>query len=388
MTMPRIFLTGFPGFLATRLLPHVLMGPGKRGAEEGPGRAVCLVEPRMAGTARRVRASLEGHHPSLAGRIELLEGDLTLPGILAAGVGLGPVSRAYHLAAAYSLDVGREVAMAVNVRGTRNLLLLLEGQPELQSVHHVSTCYVSGRHPGHFGEDDLDVGQRFNNHYEESKFLAEIEVRNARDRGLPVTIYRPAVVTGDSRTGAADKLDGLYYLLQWIGAQGRIAIFPRVPGEKDAVFNVVPSDFAVRALARLSELDETVGRTLHLADPAPLPVGQVTRVAAQVLGKRIVRVPTPTSVAKAAMVLAGLLPGFPRIPSQSLDYLSHPTRYGTAATTPFLERVGLRVPALPSYLPALAGFLRDGQRASPSYAEPVPGGLPPEVEEEEGPRHV
>ena len=67
-------------------------------------------------------------------------------------------------------------------------------------VHYVSTCYVSGRWQGLFEEKDLEriPQQTFNNFYEETKFLAEVEVqRRMRDDKLPVTIYRPAVVVGD-----------------------------------------------------------------------------------------------------------------------------------------------------------------------------------------------
>jgi thioester reductase-like protein len=362
--MTRMFLTGFPGFLAARLVPRLLL-PGPDGGDDREGRtAACLVEPRMAAAARALRAEMEARNPSLSGRIELLEGDLTVRGILAPGTKLGRVDRAYHLAAVYTLDVERKLAMAVNVQGTRNLLELLRSVPALEALHHVSTCYVSGRHPGLFREEDLDVGQRFNNYYEETKFLSEVEVRRAAEEGMPVTVFRPAVVTGDSRTGAAEKFDGLYYLLQWIDAQGRMAVFPRVPGEKDTVFNVVPSDFVIEAMAALSERSDVTGRTFHLADPDPLPIPEIVRLAGRALGSRVIRVPMPMGLAKLGTALAGRLPGFPKIPPQAMAYLSHPTRYGTAATAPTLEALGVGPPPLPSYLPALAGFLRKSASSS------------------------
>jgi thioester reductase-like protein len=358
--MTRIFVTGFPGFLAAHLVPELLL-PGSDPADDRKARtAACLVESGMAKGARALRTELEARHPSLSGRIELVEGDLTTPEVLAPGVELGRVDRAYHLAAVYTLDVKRELAMAVNVQGTRNVLTLLRKAPELEALHHISTCYVSGRHPGIFREGDLDVGQRFNNHYEETKFLAEVEVRRAREEGTPVTVFRPAVVTGDSRTGAAEKLDGLFYLLQWIHAQGRVSVFPRVPGQGRAFFNVVPSDFVTRALAALSERPDVTGKTFHLADPDPLPITEIVRLAGQALGSRVIQLPTPTRLAAWITALAGRLPGFPKIPPQSMAYLSHPTRYDTAATAPLLEEEGIRVPPLREYLPRLAGFLKRG----------------------------
>ena len=58
---------------------------------------------------------------------------------------------------------------------------------------------VAGQWCGLFTEGDLErtPRQAFNNHYEESKFLAEVEVQRRMREGLPVTIYRPAVVVGD-----------------------------------------------------------------------------------------------------------------------------------------------------------------------------------------------
>ena len=47
---------------------------------------------------------------------------------------------------------------------------------------------MSGRAGPVFRETDLDVGQSFKNHYEETKFLAEVAVVTS---GLPATIYRP-----------------------------------------------------------------------------------------------------------------------------------------------------------------------------------------------------
>ena len=108
----------------------------------------------------------------------------------------------------------RDVAVRVNVDGTRNVLEALERSPLLTRLHYFSTCYVSGRHPGPFGEDDLEVGAPFNNYYEETKNLAETEVRRHMSAGMPATIYRPSIVVGDSRTGETQKFDGPYFVMQ------------------------------------------------------------------------------------------------------------------------------------------------------------------------------
>ena len=38
----------------------------------------------------------------------------------------------------------------------------------------------------------------------------------ARDGGMPTSVYRPAIVVGDSHTGDTQKFDGPYFLLQWL----------------------------------------------------------------------------------------------------------------------------------------------------------------------------
>ena len=157
-----------------------------------------------------------------------MAGDLTEPGLgLADGRRLAAdVTEIWHLAAVYDLGVPRDVGMRVNVEGTRNVLRFAEGCPDLRRHHYVSTCYVSGRHCGPFHESDLDVGQAFNNFYEETKFLAEVRWPRPGHGGMPTSVYRPAIVVGDSRTGDTQKFDGPYFLLQWLLRQPQ-AVRPR-----------------------------------------------------------------------------------------------------------------------------------------------------------------
>ena len=64
-------------------------------------------------------------------------------------------------------------------------------------------------------EDELEHTAGFRNHYEESKYLAELSVEKLKSE-LPITIHRPAVVVGDSRTGEITKYDGIYYLIHYL----------------------------------------------------------------------------------------------------------------------------------------------------------------------------
>jgi thioester reductase-like protein len=350
-----VLFTGFPGFIGERLLPRLL--------ERRPDAAfVCLVQPRFADAAARSRADLEALHPYARGRILIMDGDITLPdlGLGEAGEVLPSLTAAYHLAAVYDLAVTRDLGMRVNVEGTRNVLRFLDRAPRLQRLHYVSTAYVSGTATGTFRETDLDVGQRFKNFYEETKFLAEVEVARS---GLPATIYRPAIVVGDSRTGETGKFDGPYFTLSAMERVPSPGLFIKVGWGRNPA-NLVPVDFIVDALAGLGEAAAGGGKTYHLTDPAPLSVSEVARLLAREMGKSFVLVPVPKAVAKAVFGPARVQKYF-GMPVQTLDYFDHPCRYDTTQATADLQAAGVACPPFPSYVHQMVAFYRahrDGVR--------------------------
>jgi thioester reductase-like protein len=340
--MPTLFFTGYPGFLGSELLPRLL----RRDSE---ARAVCIVQPKFAALAtERMLAS------PFASRIRLVEGDITQPR-LGLREPVRDVAEVYHLAAVYDLMVPRALGLRVNVEGTRNVLDFAAASPALRRVHYISTCYVSGSYPGLFREDDLEKGQTFNNFYEETKYLAEVEVRRRMRGGLPATIYRPAVVVGDSTTGATQKFDGPYFVIQWLLRQPRIAILPVAGRPSRYRFNVVPRNFIVDAIEALSARADSLGRTYHLADPEPLTVDETINAVASATGRKVVRVPLPKSVAKFSLDHVPGMYRLMRIPSGAVDYFVHPTLYDTSNARRDLT---IPVPHLRDYLPRLIDFVR------------------------------
>jgi thioester reductase-like protein len=348
-----ILFTGFPGFLGSALLPRVL-------ARDPAADAICLVQPRHAALARERAEALAGGDASLRGRIRIVEGDIVQPDLGLAGESrfAERITEIYHLAAIYDLSVAREVAMRVNVEGTRHVIDLARRAPELKRLHYVSTCYVSGRYPGRFTEEMLEEEQTFNNHYEETKYLAEVEVQRGMREGLPATIYRPAIVVGDSRTGETQKYDGPYFVVQWLLRQPRVAVMPVVGNPKRYEFNVVPRDFVVDAIAALSGMHQSVGRVYQLADPAPLTVDALLRELARASGRRMVRLPLPMALAKGSIDRVPLVNRVLRIPSSAVDYFVHPTRYDTSNAQTDLGGTGIRCPSFPEYADQLVAFMR------------------------------
>jgi len=343
-----LLFTGFPGFIGARLLPRVL--------ELKPeSRAVCLVQEKFVDAAREAADDLEHSHPHVRGRIELVTGDITVKGLgipakLARDL-CRSLAEAYHLAAVYDLAVRRDVGRLINVEGTKNVLDFLGEVPHFDRLHYVSTAYVSGAARGTFRETDLDVGQGFKNHYEETKFQAEVEVARS---SVPHTIYRPGIVVGDSRTGETGKFDGPYFLLRVMEKLPSPGIFMRV-GLGFGTVNIVPVDFVVEALASLSASPLSAGKTYHLCDPQPHAPGELAEMFAAAIGKRFVQVPVPLRVARAFFSPKPVQRFF-GMPAEALDYFDDPVRHDTAQASEDLGDLGIECPRLEDYMPRLVEF--------------------------------
>ena len=350
--MGNVLFTGFPGFIGARLLPRLL--------DLSPETTFhCLVQERFVAAARDSLREIQRTHPEAEKRITVVVGDITL-----AGLGIDEPARrelletltgAYHLAAVYDLAVKREIGYRINVEGTRRVLEFLAEAKRFERLHYVSTAYVAGGSTGVFRETDLDRGQSFKNHYEETKFLAEVEVVKS---GLPTTTYRPSIVVGDSRTGETGKFDGPYFTLS---AMKRVpsGLFLRVGSGRNTA-NLVPVDFVLEGLARLSTIEGSRGKTYHLTDPQPVTAFEIARLFAAALGKRFLYVPVPTSVAKL-MLAPKFVQRFLGMPAQTLDYFDYPCHFDASQATADLEPLGVRCPRFPDYVGRLVDFYLERQ---------------------------
>ncbi|SEW20276.1 SDR family oxidoreductase [Halobacterium jilantaiense] len=344
-----VFLTGFPGFLGSALVDRLL---------DRRETVRCLVQPKFRDAAESRAAEIAGDDWQDA--IELYEGDITEPGLGlsddARETILAETDELFHLAAVYDLAVDRAVGEAVNVDGTRHVLDVAENC-DLDRLHYVSTCYVSGRHDGVFGPDDLDVGQSFNNHYEATKFEAEVLVQDRMADGLPATVYRPAITVGDSETGETQKYDGPYFVMRWLQRCPGVAPLPAFPGRAGTELNVVPRNFVVDAIDHLSEHGDA-DTVYQLCDANPPTIPELTRVLADVTDTRVLPIPATLDLAKRLLgtefgrSLAG-------IPPEALDYFTHPTTYVAPNTRRDLAGSGVSCPAFESYVDVLAAYARE-----------------------------
>lgn len=355
-----LFITGFPGFIGRRLVRALL-------AADEQARIVALVEEKQLDRARECATAID------AQRIEILPGDIS-----AQGLGLDPerrqgllaeISQVFHLAAIYNLAVPYEIAQRVNVDGTGNVLELCAGCERLERLNYVSTAYVAGDRKGAVYEHELGVGQGFKNHYESTKFQAELWVQ-VRMRDIPTTIYRPAIVVGDSQTGETEKFDGPYYMLRTIArAAERGGPIPQL-GSRESPFNVVPVDFIVAAILAASSDEAASGEILHLVDPDPISAAELAQLLSrQYAGKEpSLRVPAP--ILEQSLRLKRVREYFSGAPPESIRYLNHPVRFDTRKATELLERHGMKCPRFEDYAQSVVGFFRAHEH-DPAFVPPA-----------------
>jgi thioester reductase-like protein len=351
------FLTGFPGFIGRRLVVRLL--------EEDPElRVVALVEARMAEAARAASAEIGGD------RVEILTGDIAERRLGLADADwerlTAEVTSAFHLAAIYNLAVPLEIAQRVNVDGTGNVLELCAACEKLERLNYVSTAYVAGVRKGVVYEHELTLGQAFKNHYESTKFQAEVWARDAMD-AVPTTIYRPAIVVGDSRTGETQKFDGPYYMLRVISfCESRGTPIPQF-GRAAAPFNVVPVDFVVDALVAGSRSADAVGETLHLVDPEPVTASELLTLLAREYAGREPGYRLPPWLVESSLRLGPVRDLFGGAPRESISYLNHPVRFDTRRAGDLLAAQGLRCPRFDEYVGPMVRFFREHE-GDPAFA--------------------
>lgn len=265
----QVLLTGATGFLGAFLLRDLLLHTGAR--------VHCLVRAADAteGLAR-VRQALAKYglwQASFAARIEAVPGDLALPrlGLDEAGFAAlaADVDAVFHSGAQVNYVQPYAAHRTTNVGGTHEVLRLC-ATGKLKPLHHVSTIAVFGP-SGFFGGkrvvhehdpiDDhveylvLDIG------YSASKWVAEKSVWYAGALGLPVTVYRPGFIMGDSRSGAGNADD---FVGRWVRGAVQVGGFPELPRQRK---EFVPVDFVSRAILHVAGAPDNVGRAYHLVPP-------------------------------------------------------------------------------------------------------------------------
>ena len=112
----------------------------------------------------------------------------------------------------------------------------------------MSTAYVAGDHSGDFAELDRDLGQGFNNTYEQSKWEAERLVRRARRASCRCRSSGRASSSATSESGWTASFNVIYTPLRMY-ARGAL---PLIPARRSAPVDIVPVSYVARSILALA----------------------------------------------------------------------------------------------------------------------------------------
>ena len=262
--LQHIFLTGATGFLGVHLLHELL--------EKTSANIHCLVRAENVSEARnklknklsfyqlwneqdsqRIIPIIGNLEKNLLGLSEKEFQDLA-----------SQIDMIYHSGASVNLIYPYSVLKPANVLGTQEILRLAS-QIKIKPVHFVSTTSVFC--PENYPEnevllesDPLDYYQGLVGGYPQSKWVAEKLVMQARERGLPVTIYRAARIIGHSQIGICNTED---LFSRIITTCMQLGATPNIDWED----NLTPVDYVSQAIVYLSFQKESLGKAFHLLNP-------------------------------------------------------------------------------------------------------------------------
>lgn len=352
--MKRMVFTGFPGFIATRLMETC--------AKQGWGLAAIVLPSEME---KAQKQAIRIEEQIGCGPIRLLPGDITVEGL-----NLSSEDRSWlknqqlifwHLAAIYDLAVPRDIAEKVNILGTQNVNDLVKTLDKLERYMYFSTAYVAGTREGLLLESELIRPESFKNHYEETKFEAELLVEPLK-KEVPTTIIRPGIVRGHSESGETSKFDGPYFFLNMIDRMKHLPAIPYI-GHSNTVINVVPVDYILDATVYLSELKKAESATIHLTDPNPHPVEEVYRAMVHEMTGKYPKGRIPKKLAALSMKTPAIRK-YLGVEAETLDYMDWQAQFDTQNAQSLLAGSGIHPADFLETIPSMVAFYNEHKRDS------------------------
>ncbi len=357
-----VLLTGATGFLGRHVLWDLL--------RRDPDIEVhCLLRPSKRATPERRLDQLLGPtggnlSPEQRARAHVVVGDVTNEMLFAdpevAGRLTDEVDRVIHCAATVLFDTPLDEARAINVAGTRNVLRFAEAlhtKGHLLRFDHFSTAYVAGRFEGLVREDEL-APTTFNNTYEQTKWESEELVRGFQ-RELPISIFRPSIIVGDSRTGATSNFRVLYWPLKVLST----GLAWVVPLDANGNVDLVPIDYVVDAFGRLAADDASLGQCFHIAagPNGQSTCGDLLDAATKVFGVRRPWLISPSVSYRVVRpllysVMWGRRRPLLRTAEQYFPYFAYRASFDTSATDTMLAGSDVERPKVGDYFQTILQY--------------------------------
>ncbi len=260
-----IFLTGSTGFLGGKLINNLISGTNNE----------LFILVRNLEKAEKLRDQFDLEEQQ---RIHFIKGDITLPYCGITEVELiqlhYSVDVFYHLAALVKFDLDlRDDLFSVNYNGTYHALELAK-RIQVNKFLYVSTAYTVGKKQK--GVEALySPTDDYHNPYEESKVKSEHLVFSYAEE-MDVSIFRPSIIVGDSKTGEADSEFTLYGFMRALDLfKRKVSRRPnmknatyRLVANKNGTSNLVPVDYVADVLS-IATLNAEKNKIYNITNPNP-----------------------------------------------------------------------------------------------------------------------
>lgn len=261
-----IFITGATGFVGRNMIPRLLK-------LENDSKLNLLIRGKSDSDVRnrfdKLVDALDKEIDStvIRSRVSWVRGDISEKRLGLSECQFNKLAREIthiiHAAADVRFNLSLNQARNVNLNGTKNIIELASkarNRKVFQHLAYIGTAFISGKRKGIIYEDDLNSDRCFSNTYEQSKFEADCLVR-ASMKDLPITIFRPSIIVGDSKTGITSAFNVLYTPLKLISR----GIIRYLPGSRRIKIDIVPVDFVCDSICHiLFKCDDSIGKVYHL----------------------------------------------------------------------------------------------------------------------------
>ena len=294
--MAKIFLTGITGLVGSSFVTGLLK-------ERDDVEIVALTRASAVKTAAervdeviREQCELDGY-PELADKfmdsISVVAGDVAEfdPAAVAVMAEVSGVDTVFHCAA--DVNLGKDPqgkTFRINYHGTENIVELSK-LLKIKELHYVCTSYIAGKLHGRAMEDNpLDSG--FYNPYEESKYKAEMLVRNA---GIPFSIYRPSIIIGRRKDGKIRRALAFYRILEFMAKLKKhtcsktnqdpttfVDLNLHFSAANSELLYFVPIDYVQEAIVKLYQTP-VCNKTFHITGDSPVSTQQILDAMCEIL---------------------------------------------------------------------------------------------------------
>lgn len=261
-----IFITGSTGFVGTFLIAELL--------KKTQANLYCLVRSENINLGKkRLLDNLSYYQLSQQGseRINVVIGNLEKPFFGLRHEEYNHLAKSveviYHVGASVSFIPSYEKLKPINVLGTQQCLrLACTGR--IKAVHYVSTYAVFNTtsyntHKIVYEKSLTNNSLGLRRGYGQSKWVAEKICEVAKQRNIPVTIYRLGIVSGDSRTGIQNLSD---IIAMTISASLEMGYAIDI----DFLLHLTPVDYCSQAIVNLSLDPHSYNNLFHLIQEHPI----------------------------------------------------------------------------------------------------------------------